>query len=303
MWLPPSGLIGAAVSGAQVNATLRANADLVSGRTTKVVSCENCHRRYAYELDRVGHGAEHLERLLAEGVEAIPCPACGWYQSGMLPEVRKRHCRWMLYLGQCLTIGLVPVVVAGLILNGYPRFQTAPMIPWPLFAAGLVCVLAAGIGMFVWRRRRVRDFNPNDGDAEARKRDGRARAVLVPETSPDGITADVGPGWGLSRGPNITAVAGHAESATPAGESGRLAGGDQDPVALKVLLGCIGCVVLIIGGVSYWKDSKRKEEDEFKRYKRSIEQAQQRGWEQRMREGLKVPGDQPQLWDIKPPRR
>jgi hypothetical protein len=193
-------------------------------------------------------------------------------------------------------------------------------------------VLAAGIGMFVWRGRRVEAFNPNDGDVEARKRDGRSRAVPVPDTSPHGTTADVGPDVRFSCGPNVTAVTGHAvpaastsvkvrgggsglpvmasnPPAAPAKTTEGAAGGaDRDTVVAKVLLGCLGWVVLIIAGVCYWHhyqaESKRQAEKDLERWQRSIEQAQQNAWEQRMRrEGLKMPNDQPQLWDLKPPRR
>jgi hypothetical protein len=194
-----------------------------------------------------------------------------------------------------LTIGLVPVAVAGFILNGYPQFETAPAIPWPLFAAGLVCVLAAGIGMFVWRARRVENFNPNDGDVEARRRDGLSRAVLVPETSPDGITTAVGPlVAGFSRRSNVTAVAGHAEPAAtaPAGEPGRSTNGgaDRGQEVAQGVLGCIGAIILIIGCVYYWKaESEREAKKDFERMERSMRQAEDR----MMREQWRLPPPQP----------
>jgi hypothetical protein len=272
-----------------MNATLRSRAGAY-GRTTKVVSCENCQRRYAYELDRVGHNAEHLERLLAEGVEAIPCPACGWYQSGMLPEARKRHCRWMLYLGQCLTVGLVPVAVFGISLNVH---NDSPPIPWVVLVAGLVCLFAAGIGMFVWRRRRFEDFNPNDADVEARRRYGRSRAVLVPETSPQGITADVGPDVRFSCGPNRTGITGRAGPAAPAGDlpvtaskppaapaknpQGGAGGAASEQEVLKTILGGIAGILLIIGCVCYWKaESEREAKKDVERWQRSMKRADER---------------------------
>jgi len=62
--------------------------------------------------------------LLEIGIEVIPCPACGWYQSNMIPKARRRHRRWMVYVGQCLTIGLIPVAIIGGIIN-----QSFPVFP------------------------------------------------------------------------------------------------------------------------------------------------------------------------------
>jgi hypothetical protein len=73
------------------------------GRTTKVVRCEACGQYYEYGLKRTAHGPSwqqadaDLQHLLAIGIEVIPCPACGWYQSGMIPKARRLHRRWMMY--------------------------------------------------------------------------------------------------------------------------------------------------------------------------------------------------------------
>jgi hypothetical protein len=166
------------------------------GQTTKVVHCEACRRSYAYELKRTGFGSDpdesaysvalqraeaDLQRLLAIGVEAIPCPACGWYQSNMIPLAQTRHRRWMLYAGQCLTIGLIPVAAISTSINvTYADQGTAP-IPWPIFAAGaagLAGVLAVGIGL-LWKYNLRRNYDPNREDVEARKRYGRSRASLI----------------------------------------------------------------------------------------------------------------------------
>jgi hypothetical protein len=182
MWVPPPWLIHAALHGAAYNAahsSARPAPPLARGQTTKVVSCENCKQRYAYELKRTGSNAEHLQHLLATGTEAIPCPACGWYQSNMIPKARRLHRRWMLYAGQCLTVGLIPVAVFGLLIYGFPETMAPLAIPWPIFAAGLVCLLAVGIGMFVWRHRLAMSFNPNDEDVGVRTLYGQSRATLL----------------------------------------------------------------------------------------------------------------------------
>ena len=200
MWLPPTWLIHAALAGAghQAARSARWATAAAQGQTNKVVHCEACRRSYAYELKRTGYGRdpkglsgvalqraeEDLQRLLAAGVEAIPCPACGWYQSSMIPLAQRRHCRWMLYAGQCLTIGLIPVVAIGTSINvTYADKGTAPPIPWPIFAAvatGLAGLLAVGIGS-LWKYHLRHSYDPNSEDVEARKRYGQSRATLLSE--------------------------------------------------------------------------------------------------------------------------
>jgi hypothetical protein len=107
--------------------------DVAWGQTTKMVFCEQCGRSYAYELKRTGEGSAdlfngghsaaaaqadgNLSWALAVGIDLVPCPACGWYQRHMIPKARRLHRRWMVYVGQCLTIGLIPVAIRGGIFN------------------------------------------------------------------------------------------------------------------------------------------------------------------------------------------
>src|SRR5262249_27247897 len=186
-------LIHSALHGAAHSA--RVPTAVAMGQTTKVVRCEACGKSYAYQLTRTGHGAADrssggghsvalqraeadLQRFLAIGVEAAPCPACGWYQSDMIPQARRRHRRWMVYVGQCLTVGLIPLAVFGLlIIDGFPEAQGLA----PVFVAGLVCLLAVGIGMFIWRHHLAKNFDPNDEDVGVRTLYGQSRAVLLSE--------------------------------------------------------------------------------------------------------------------------
>jgi hypothetical protein len=201
MWVPPPWLINVVTSGAGYAPpkSSRGTTASVPGQTTKVVRCEACGRSYAYELKRIGCGyadghsasslslaqqraEEDLQRLLAIGVEAIPCPACGWYQSDMVPEVRSRHRRGMLYLGQCLTFAVIPMGVVGELLYLVNNdVGDPPAIPWPLFVAGMVCLLAAGVGLLIRRRYLAKNFDPNAEDVRARTLSGQSRAVLLSE--------------------------------------------------------------------------------------------------------------------------
>lgn len=168
------------------------------GKTWKVVRCETCRQNYAYELKRTGRGSansvfggghriaeqraeENLQKLLAIGIEVIPCPTCGWYQSSMIPKARRLHRRWMLYVGQCLTIGAIPLMIIGGLINGINEQNGKPSLPWPIFVAGLICLFVGGIGMFVWKYNLARSYDPNDEDMETRKLYGQSRAALVSE--------------------------------------------------------------------------------------------------------------------------
>jgi hypothetical protein len=168
------------------------------GQTTKAVRCEQCGRSYVYELKRTGEGsantlfgggytvaaqraAENLQQSLDVGIELVPCPACGWYQSSMFPKARRLHGRWMLNLGACLTIGLIPVTIIGGLINHINEEKGNASIPWPIFVGGLVVLFILGIGMFVGKFVFAGAYDPNDRDVEARRQLGQSRAILLSE--------------------------------------------------------------------------------------------------------------------------
>ena len=85
------------------------------GQATRVVVCERCDHRYEYVVTRsyaidtiplplLIRSAERIcnERLkkrLALAIDPIPCPSCGWMQSSMVPELRKRFLRPLAAIG------------------------------------------------------------------------------------------------------------------------------------------------------------------------------------------------------------
>jgi hypothetical protein len=178
------------------------------GQTTKVVHCEGCGQNYAYKLKRTGRGSApakspgqavqeaeaNLRWLLATEIEPIPCPACGRYQSHMIPEAQSRRARWMLYVGCCLTIGIVPVVVCSGLLTGFQE---------PTLPAALACVFALGIGMLVGKYMLSKNYDPNDGDDEARRRYGQYRAILLSEQEARDLLAHPGAYERLGEGPVV----------------------------------------------------------------------------------------------------
>jgi hypothetical protein len=141
------------------------------------------HAKGGYSV-AVQRAEADLQRLLAIGVEAVPCPACGWYQSNMIPEARKQDRLWMMYAGQCLTVGLIPLGGLGLwIIHDVPEAQGFT----PILVAGLVCLLAVGIAMFIWRYLLAQNFDPNGEDVGARTLCGQSRATLLSEQEAQGL--------------------------------------------------------------------------------------------------------------------
>jgi len=284
MWLPPSYWLFAAASGANAARSLRGVTAAACGQTTKVVRCEACGRSYAYELNRTGVGADpegayglalqraeaNLQHLLAIGIEAVPCPACGWYQSDMIPQLRRRHRRWMLHVGQCLTVGLIPVAIFGSLSNAGEG--NAAHVPWPIFVAGLVCLLAVGIGMFVWRHRLAKKFDPNAEDAEARKRCGQSRAALLSEQEANDVLADVREQEGHSMAVlvpvGLLADVREQERRRLENQPPPSPIGNQ-PQEASCLAGCLGLLVLIVIGIIWWNlwqaSLKTKADKDFRR--------------------------------------
>lgn len=134
----------------------------VSGKTTKAVKCEGCERRYCYEMRRTGYGRafvylhadahstavdaarKKLDDALERECEPVPCPACGRYQTHMIPRARQLQYRWMkryrhyalptaqmtvllgavLYIweGPVRVVGFVLLCVTALLIVGLPVF-------------------------------------------------------------------------------------------------------------------------------------------------------------------------------------
>jgi hypothetical protein len=228
MWVPPTWLINAALYGGAINAARsaqRGTAQVVE-RTTKLVRCEACNRKYGYALRGFGHPAWRVQQMLATWIEAIPCPACGWYQSNMISPARKLHRRWMLYVGRCLTFGLIPLAAFVGAIVGFRE---------PIFVASVVSLFAVGIGMLIWRRRLAQGYDPNKEDADARKRNGQSRAALLSDYEANEGLAYGGPD---DRFP-ITKC------------SGTFSAGD---VAVLVLCGVVLCGFMSCGGLltAHW---------------------------------------------------
>jgi hypothetical protein len=88
---------------------------VAGGTAIKHVQCERCRREFDYALSRsvaldtlplpwLVRSAERicgerLRRRLAEDVEPVSCPSCGWMQSHMIPALRRQFLRPLRSLG------------------------------------------------------------------------------------------------------------------------------------------------------------------------------------------------------------
>jgi len=58
---------------------------------------------------------DDLRRQLEKDCDAVPCPACGWYQEHMRPAVGRQYRPWLAVVGACLLCaGLLLVIAFGL---------------------------------------------------------------------------------------------------------------------------------------------------------------------------------------------
>jgi hypothetical protein len=175
----------------------------VNGAVDKTVRCESCHAEYVYRLERsaTGSGTSRvlfidkeeateqaaaiaqyaLRRELQEGIDLVPCPACGWYQSNMITKGRDQHCAWMWLLGVLLTAGLLPLAMLGLLINCLRCPYSPPNIPGDVMLAGLVILGLDGVSLLVARSILAGRYDPNSDDPEARIQLGRSRAMLREE--------------------------------------------------------------------------------------------------------------------------
>lgn len=173
-----------------------------AGTVVRRVRCEKCDGEYGYRmlcetkgsgtsvlfLDNAGAKARagdravaNLSQALETAEEAVPCPACGWYQQRMVPLLRRRYGRTARRIGYGLLWAVPVVFVAILLVYGF----TSDHVPW-----GLAVGLSAGVGLaggcvlFV-RARKAAGHDPNEGDPEERRSLGQSLAV-APEEMDEG---------------------------------------------------------------------------------------------------------------------
>lgn len=157
-------------------------------RDFKIVNCENCRLEYVYLLCREAEAAANtmevwdpdettqlatdranseLQQTMTKAQDAVPCPACGWYQQSMVPLIRAAHLAWMrfvgallLYVAGILTALLIVQVVGARIQNEVPTYASL------LQAA--ICFGCVGFGLIFVRRYLANGVDPNESDPDAR---------------------------------------------------------------------------------------------------------------------------------------
>jgi hypothetical protein len=155
----------------------------VKGAVWKVVACAHCQQRYAYllELEATGEyhdllfldgeGAAERARVKAEQnllqksrnvVLPVPCPNCGFYQDEMSRQLKEEA-------------NINPLQVAGVMV------ALSSLIPLAFditYIWVLTIVLAiAGLTPLAYGYVIAFRFDPNAGDPESRKAQGRSHAV------------------------------------------------------------------------------------------------------------------------------
>ncbi len=120
---------------------------------------------------------ERLRRALMGKVEAVPCPACGWYQQHMLPLARRMHHRWVRWLGLALVFLLCPVLLLAAYLNYRSPYTPFDSWAWVYRALAAGVAAAAGVFLIAIRWRLGQAYDPNGVDPDVRMAAGRSRAL------------------------------------------------------------------------------------------------------------------------------
>jgi hypothetical protein len=176
----------------------------MQGQALKVVLCENCSTEYVYILEREASGVgtsvymlnkegaaghaqsaagDTLKEVLDNDFDAVPCPACGHYQRYMFPKLRETKGMGVVVLTiALLMIGAIAAVGAlkcSLDYLQHPReadFRSM-ITAWSV----LLVVCFIGLGLSILNKRKIRRFDPNVADQQARIAIGRSRAVTRAE--------------------------------------------------------------------------------------------------------------------------
>ncbi len=167
------------------------------GAVLKLVRCENCACEYGYYMGRQTQGSgtsllfldnrgankravrqakKRLKRALETDCDPVPCPECGWYQTPMIPVLRRAYHRWMFVLG---ALGIVAAVI-GLVSTLVYLFNAAnPPEPQTFLQLWLIAVGIGVMGMLLIAVRKVLSFfnDPNASDQEGRKTLGQSLAI------------------------------------------------------------------------------------------------------------------------------
>jgi Zn ribbon nucleic-acid-binding protein len=170
------------------------------GRVLKLVPCENCSTDYIYVLEREGSGVgtsvymlnnegaeshakyaaeDTLQSYLENDFDPVPCPVCGHYQRYMFPKLLEtKSLRGPAAMLVVLLIGCLDAVSAlywSVVYLQRPSEHAFERmaITWSI----LLIVGLVGVTLWLAKQARIRRFDPNLEDRQARIARGRSRAV------------------------------------------------------------------------------------------------------------------------------
>ncbi|HKI30480.1 MAG TPA: hypothetical protein VKA46_01215 [Gemmataceae bacterium] len=176
----------------------------VHGRVLKVVPCENCSTEYVYLIEREGSGVgtsmyglndegaeghaksaaeDTLKSVLENDFDPVPCPACGHYQRYMFPKLLETKWLWIQAV-------MLVVIVFGCFSAVIALYCSVTYLERPndhdfgkMVAAWSVLLLLCliGLGLSNFNKFKIRHFDPNLEDQQARIAIGRSRAVTRAE--------------------------------------------------------------------------------------------------------------------------
>jgi hypothetical protein len=180
------------------------------GKVEKVVHCEKCSSEYKYTMFRVRQAstgplsaasqeasqraAARLQQALEKGVDPIPCPVCGHFQTDMVREARRRHLQWMnrVALWGWFTFPIWALLL--IVING--TFAREEVVPWFVLA---IFLLASAIGfviLLIVRLLLVARYHPQRETGADLFRKGYCGGVLLKDDqgnevpAPEPLSAD-----------------------------------------------------------------------------------------------------------------
>lgn len=174
----------------------------VSGFAYRTVTCEECGEQYTYLIERDAQGsgfsplfldqsgaerraAEQAEQSLSEmlegDIDAVPCPACGHFQSSMIPVAKALQHAWIDTAAILVTLVFAFCFIGA--VGGRPDQQVARQ--WMGVIAALCGIVVTGLLLF--QRRFRQNYNPNELDISTRLELGRLQAVGRIEQARNGL--------------------------------------------------------------------------------------------------------------------
>ncbi len=159
---------------------------VVSGSSFKIVQCEHCRFLYVYKMTRTGAGvvsasllnsdpyvAQNAEKAasfnltqkLQDDCDAVPCLECGKYQQHMVDALKRDFELGVRYLGG---ISLGAGIAAGAFCLSSLLYEMRDRDITLWLASIAAALIGIGASVLLWRRRRLKRYDPNSTDLAER---------------------------------------------------------------------------------------------------------------------------------------